>query len=302
MFRYQPPGWREPISGGWRPAEVPPVPALPVMTTYHDMLVPLSIIPGCNTDAATRYANCAQALRTGLPEIVSPGQTVCEAPCVIVGTGFSAVKLLPEIRTRYEAGEEIIAVKGSHDYLVKKGIIPTAAIAVDAQASRAKIFTPVKGVLYLCASQMHPDTWPHMKRAKVVLFHVMIEPAHAQRPDWKGKLIFPPATTTGGQAKLVMYTLGRNNIHLYGFDSSFPKQDVGDRQPIMKLDGGRVAEGTNIHEVVAAGRTYYSTPELVLQVQELKTLIPMLDGATVNPHGDGYYQAAFAEAKSKGLI
>lgn len=258
--------------------------------------VPLQIDQHCNTPTDERYEHCRIAKTAGFPVLVNPGKSFTKAPCVLVGSGLSAIALLPEIRERYQAGEEIIAIKGAHDWLLKNGITPRAAIATDAQRSRAKCFRkPTAGVLYLCASQMHPDTWKHLRGRKVVVWHQRIGMHQHVRDEFKDDYLVMCASSTGNSALILMYELGRRNFHLYGFDSCVAEPTWINRwiPPMMKLDGQRTPRDKQVMTVCVGDRRFYSTPELIVQVQEIPHLLDFLDGSELAVHGDSYYKAVF---------
>lgn len=285
--------------------------------------VPLTIEGKCVIDSDERYRNCYKALeaarRYSYPVLCAPGLRPIQAPCVIVGSGPSAIPLLPEIRARYERGEEIIALKGAHDWLVKNGIIPRAAIAMDGQQSRAKCFKLLRDeVLYCCASQMHPDVWEHLYGRRVLIWHSRIGVEQEKRSGWSDAFLVPSATTTGNSAILLMFIFGRRNFELYGFDSSLPPI-TGLKEAItaklfgrsLKLDGARVPKGRQVVRVVVGGQTFHTTAELAHQATELQPMLEQLLRSAregdwpspeirINAHGRGYYQAILLEGKAQG--
>lgn len=304
---------------------------VPITALVSDRAVPLTIEGGCVASSDERYAHCDAAREAAkkhqYPVLTGPGESgpggrrVNMTPCVIVGSGPSAIPLLPEIRARYDRGEEIIAVKGAHDWLVKNGIIPKAAMAMDPQRSRAKCFKRLRReVLYMCASQMHPDTWEHLKGHRVLIWHSRIGLEQEKRPGWETQnaYLVSCCLTTGHSAIVLMYILGRRVFELYGFDSSIPpvtswKDGLLARLlgRSLKLDGARVAGGKNVFDVVVGGQAFQTTGELAHQAVELQPLLEQLtvngrDGhwpspaIKVNAHGRGYYQAVLAEGKAMG--
>lgn len=282
--------------------------SVPIMAMVHGIPTPMTIEGSCILDNTERYAHCEAAMRSGFPVLVGGGNQVFQKPTVLVGSGPSAIALLPEIRQRYERGEEIIAIKGAHDWLLANGIVPRAAIALDPQQSRAKCFkNPRRGILYLCASQMHPDTWEHLRAYQVLVWHSRIEEEQEKRPGWENAFLVPCASTTGNSAIMLLHLMGRRCFELYGFDSSLPRvktwrqrlaAKVGGR--LIKLDGARVARDKTIVEMTVGGSRYETTTELVQQALELEPMLRMLGRVTINAHGDGYYQAILAAGKATG--
>lgn len=281
---------------------------VPITAMVHGTPVPLTIDQHCNLATEERYAHCKVAMRAGLPVLTGGGDQVIERPCILVGSGPSAIPLLPELQAAYEDGDEIIAVKGAHDWLLENGIVPAAAIALDAQKARAKCFKrPHEDVLYLCASQMHPDTWKHLRGHRVLIWHSRIELGQENIPGWKNSYLVPACCTTGNSAIALLYLLGRRSFELYGFDSSIPP--VSSRlQALMarlkgrplKLDGARTAKGEAVIRVSVGGRHFDSTTAMVLQAAEMPLLLQRLPNVRVNAHGHGYYQSLLDEGKARG--
>lgn len=303
---------------------------VPITAVANGIPVPLTLEGGCVATSEERYAHCeaakAAAKKHGYPVLAGPGKygpgshTVIKAPCVIVGSGPSAVPLLPEIRKRYERGEEIIAIKGAHDWLVKNGIVPKAAMAMDPQQSRAKCFRRLRSdVLYMCASQMHPDTWEHLKGRRVLVWHARIGVEQEKRSGWEPEnaYLVSCCLTTGHSAIALMYILGRRNFELYGFDSSIPPVTTRREKLLawlkgraLKLDGARVPSD-RVFDVVVDGQVFQTTGEMAHQATELQPLLWQLvvngkagrwpsPSIKVNAHGRGYYQALLAAGKAAG--
>jgi hypothetical protein len=282
---------------------------VPTIASVDGRAVPLAISGQCVLDNRTRYEHCEIAMEAGFPILTGGNPRIIDNPTVIVGTGPSAIALLPEIRARYERGEEIIAIKGAHDWLIANGIIPRAAIAMDPQKARAKCFRKLqRKVLYLCASQMHPDTWEHMRGFQTLIWHTRIEADQERtRPEWSGRFIVPCCTTTGNNSLILLHRLGRRNFHLYGFDSSIPEPRTlvermlaKVRGRLIKLDGFRARRDKRITTVVVDGRSYQTTAELVQQAQEIYPLLKFLRDASVSAYGDGSYQAVLRAGKAQG--
>lgn len=281
---------------------------VPIQALVHDVEAPLTIDGSCIMDNRERYEHCIAALNAGYPVLKGTNNRVFSAPCVLVGSGPSVKDHLEDIRERYERGEEIIAIKGAHDWLIENGIVPRAAFALDPQQSRAKCFKKLhKQVLYLCASQMHPDTWEHMRGYQVLVWHSRIEAGQEKLPGWDTQLIVQNCSTSGNSALLLMHWLGRRRFEVYGFDSSIPvpRGPIGRlmarlRGRLMKIDGARVPPEKRIFEVTVGDQRFQTTAELVSQVVEIHPLLKMLGRLRLTAHGEGYFQAVIAAGKANG--
>lgn len=269
---------------------------VPIEARIYGQAVPLTIEAQCVAATDVRYENCEHAIRSSFPVINGLNTVVItERPCVVVGSGLSVKPLLEEIRARHAAGDEIVAIKGAHDWLIENGIVPRAAVAMDPQRSRARCFKRRrKEVLYLCASQMHPETWKYMHAYNVLVWHSRIAVDQEARPGWEKRLIFPCCMTSGHNAIALFYVLGRRNFELYGFDSCFERG-----QP-LKLNLKKTPRADNTIEVGVGDETFLTTAEMAHQVAEIHPLLQQLPDIKVNAHGRGYYQALLAEGKRQG--
>jgi hypothetical protein len=271
-------------------------PEVPIQAHVYGQAVPLTIDRTCVATSEERYAHCEAAIKSGFPVICGLGNIIItDRPCVIVGSGLSAVPLLEEIRERQAQGHEIVAIKGAHDWLIENGIIPRAAVAMDPQRARAKCFKRrTKGVMYLLASQMHPATWDYMRGYQALIWHSRIGVEQEKREGWADRVIFPCCTTSGHSAMALLYVLGRRNFELYGFDSSFAPG-----QP-LKINVKRTPAEKATVAVCVGARQFLTTAAMASQAAEIQPLFQRLPEVKVTAHGDGYYQALLAEGKAKG--
>lgn len=235
--------------------------------------------------------------------LMRPPTNQTQHPCVVVGSGFSAVKLIDEIKDRSRRGEFIVALKSAHEFLLDHGIKIDAAIATDAQQSRAKCFRrPQKGTLYLCASQMHPDAWEHLRGFDVLIWNVLITKEQKNDPAWQDYLVIMGASTTGNAGIFLLHTLGFRNLHTYGIDSSIETPHWWNRwiPPKVKLDGTRTPRNHTLMQVEADGKRFWTTPEMILQANEIELMLNYIPGMKITAHGEGYYQSKIAEGRKAG--
>lgn len=286
-------------------------PSVPIRASVHGHEAALEINMMCPVTDDDRMLHVEEALKTPFPILKGPGPVIVDDPCYVVASGPSAVTMLPEIRAHYDRGGEIIAIKGAHDWLIDNGIVPRAAIAIDPQQSRAKCFKRLRDdVLYICATQMHPDAWKHLANRRVLLFHSRVRVDQEKLPGWENRYIVPCTSTTGNTALILLYIFGRRNVELYGFDSCLPEAVTRWQRfvewvkgPLLKLDGSRVKGKTGtdqVFNVVVANKVFRTTPVLASQAMEIEHLLQIVQGMKVKAHGRGYYQAIIEEGRRIG--
>lgn len=184
---------------------------------------------------------------------------------LLVAGGPSAADHIEDIRQHHKDGWKLFAVNGAHDWLIKHGILPDAAVAMDA--------TPIVNTFiqnlnpsctYYLASQCHPSLIDRLLtcRRDVVLWHAMLdEQANDMIAAADPKAtILAPANTVSQHAAAILYTLGYRKVRAYGLDSSHrPGKDHAYNNSQQK----KVEE----LEFVFDGKRYLSTATWAAQAQ-----------------------------------
>lgn len=240
------------------------------------------------------YEHCAQAIATGLPVIQKAQWPPFETPIVIVGSGLSAKPLLSHI-IRMSKHAPIMALKGAHDWLIENGVTPQFAVACDPQFERHNCFKHLNDTtVYLCASQMHPQTWSYMSGRKVLLWHGKVEKDQNKRAGWENVRLVSGGSTTGMRAIPLAYLMGFRTFELFGYDSCV------ERDGVYKLDGSTKRDDDKMIDVFVGERMFKTTYALAPQVDQLRGTLAMLPGVRVRAHGDGYFQEVLRTGKRLG--
>lgn len=206
-------------------------------------------------DAAERMGNIRAALLRGLetlPIFPAHGREMvlcCYGPSLI--------------DTLSSATGDVFSVSGAHDVLLDAGIVPRAHVECDPRPHKAKFLTrPHKDVTYFIASCCHPDVFDALKGYEVVLWH-------SDQSDDEARLIGQAApgaplvlggSTVGTRALSVGSCLGYRQFRILGMDCSFSDEQHAGRHP---------NPNPNEISVTAYGRTFCTTTNLVLAVQDL---------------------------------
>jgi len=152
---------------------------------------------------------------------------------IICGGGASIAKTIPQIRRHWMASQkgkpvQLVAVNKTHDWLVKRGIIPTFAALCDPREHVVSYITPRKDVIYLLSTGCHPAVFKKFHEAGAA-FAVWVavneekdrEEISRDYPPSKG---YSHAFVTGGSTvgtRMVPLgtVLGFHDFELHGFDS-----------------------------------------------------------------------------------
>ena len=165
-------------------------------------------------DNETLFKNLEYSLSLNLPTIfLAPPH---EGTWVICAGGPTLKHELKQIKKHKKKGHDIISVNGSHDFLIKNGIIPDYMIMVDPKASNQKfVKTPHPDVNYLIGGFCDPSIFDSLKGMNLrVWFPIqgINEENKYQVPMWVGG-----GSTVGLRSISLGIVLGYRKVHLYGF-------------------------------------------------------------------------------------
>ena len=250
-----------------------------------DGLVRLVSRPTCDTSEDVRLANIDSAIKRGLPAL-------CRfAPphggrLLAVGGGPSLPRYLGDLqRQRKRPGRHLWCVNGTHDFLIRRGILPDACVLLDASPLVHKGVKPDRRVVYLVGSQCDPSTFDLLLDAgcDVRLWHA-----------WNGDGIkhFLQAKQTAGEWMIlgggctvtlrclnVGYSLGFRDFRFYGLDSSVE----GDRH--HAYDDAEMYEDRI--EVIAHGRKFWTNHNFAAQANDFNRMFGEMMDCRIEAIGDG---------------
>lgn len=248
---------------------------------------PLKIQARCVAGPDERLNHIKLALERNLEEFGASKPH--EKEVAIVGSGPSVRSQVKKIRSLKKKGCMIIAVKGAHDFLIEKNIIPHAALAVDPQPHIVKCFKRKLDrhdrPAYLIASQCHPEVFDYLSDQRVILWHLLATSSHE---FLKGRLQVGGGSTSGSRGIVLAYMMGFRKFHLFGFDSCLSGDN---REKLRKVTGEMWGgEKEKILELVCEGETFYADPAMAAQANEIQDVFAMLEGAKIKAYGHGLIQ------------
>lgn len=194
----------------------------------------------------------------------------------MVGSGTSIEDNLQAIKDCHDQGMPIIAIKGAHDWLIERGIIPDVCIMLDPQPKiincikhRGQWPKTHKGCIYMIASQCSPEIFEALKSQRVVIWHALSNIGEAK--ILPGRMLVGGGTTTGLRAFNIGYLMGFRRFRMFGFDSC-----LKDKESMIKRMSGEKA--TKVIDVECGERVFPCNPAMAGQANELQTMIKMFDG------------------------
>jgi len=244
---------------------------------------------------------------------------------VFVSGGPSWKDHIPEIRERYEAGDDIYCVKHSHDGLIKAGIVPYGCFLLDPR-DHVKDFVenPHSEVRYICASMCHPTTIRQLMDhdAKIYLYHALVG-AGEDKIAAHG-LMVPGGSCSATRGLVVLRLMGYRNMALYGYDSCFYDVDLDEKAEearqlseitvkafaangftweaydnmVQSVAGAREAAKKFI-KIELEGHEFVTTAELVAASQDFQQISAQMPDVTFEVHGKGMVPVSWAHMQAK---
>lgn len=262
-------------------------------------LAPLELRPRCVKPQHELRRHERNAFSLNLPTFdrIPPH----DGEIALVGSGPSVQGELFALKQLKAKGHPIMAIKGSHDWLIERGIVPDFALAVDPLPRIADLYRKPKGsVVYFMASQCHPDVFKALTGFKVVLWNVYTKSAYeywnkySKRKKVKNSLAFIGGGSTSGlRAMALAYMLGFRKLHLFGYDSC-----LGDAN-LLKITGEK-AEKVVVAE--ANGRAFLCDMAMSQQAKEFEQqLRQLMPEARVKCYGDGLIPEIAKGLKEAGI-
>ena len=230
-----------------------------------------------------RHAHMAYAIGKNLPRL---------APSPMGDESISLACYGPSLEDTWQnLKPPIISVSGAHDFLVKRGVIPTYHIDIDPRKHKLRhLQNPNDETIYLMASVCHPWVWNMLKGRRVVMWHTI---SGKQTENWLS--MFDPGSTLiyGGSAVglaaiQVAGFIGYRHIEIHGMDGSFRdgKRHAGEHYGHKQEEVDHTADG----------KTFRTTKIMMNSNVELMNVLHSFPVFCVF-HGDGLVQSMVAESK-----
>ena len=258
---------------------------------------PLQVKTKCVADNPTLLKHIGSSLKRTLPEL-HPTPFPHNGVCVLVGSGPSVQRFPDEIRKRKEEGCTIIAIKGANDWLQEHGITPHATMMVDPQAKIKNCITKrSKEIIYMIASQCHPEVFDELKGFNVLLWHAWS--LIGEEKLLKTKLLIGGGTTTGLRAFNLMWILGYKRFILYGYDSCV-QSEIGEK-PTVKNSIKRVNgdKPEDLIDIYCGNERFWTNAAMAAQANEFQTMLSIFPGIHIQIEGGGILAKILTEMRKE---
>lgn len=235
------------------------------------------LIVDTNVSVEKRADNIRSAMKRGARQF-KPSQPH-DRTCILVGGGPSVQNELFTIAALSPLGE-IFAVNNVPRYLGERGIEADVHVLMDAHQIVADFVAPEFRCVRYYASQCEPSVLDKAGN-ELIIWHA----ASMALDGIEGvNNIVGGGSTTATRAIYLAYGLGYRNFQLFGLDSSFDN----DRQHCYKQ-----GDYEDVLDVHCGDETFKSSPQMIAQAEDFKTIIPEMikAGCSVTIHGIGLLRA-----------
>lgn len=241
-----------------------------------------------NTSIQQIDRNIKHNSRLNIPWLQESKHSIFSGKLAIIGGAPSIKNKLEEIKQLKKDGVMIMAVNGTHDYLLDNDIKPDFFAMLDGRKLNNFATNPQDDCVYLLASQCHKSVFEKLKDYKVLLWHCEyeeIDKEFIRKEAIKRNILINTMISGKGCIGLTAiclgYTLGFHEFLLYGMDSSFKDKQHSYKQAQNDDD--------EIIEVEIDDVKYKTTKPLYAQVQTYKIFKKLLDelGCKVDMRSEG---------------
>lgn len=164
--------------------------------------------------------NVEQNCRRGCKQVMThlPNQQ----ELALVTGGPSLAHTFDGLEALLESGVKSVAVNGTHQYLLDRGIRPSAMVMCDAREFNKRfVENPQQKTKYFIASQCHPAVYDALEGFDVYQYHLYL--GLGEQDIAKKALGNVPwivgGSTVGLRAIHLMRVLGFQRMHIFGMDS-----------------------------------------------------------------------------------
>jgi hypothetical protein len=204
-------------------------------------------------------------------------------PIAICGGGPSLDDHIEEIKKF----AQVMTCGSAHDHVVKCGITPTFACAVDAMEDSKDYFKhPQEKTTFLLASQCHPSLFDQLDGHKIAMWHFLGQVD--KQEVFNGERQIGWGCMIGVLAIQLALSLGFQHQHFFGFDGNHRGKkhhayDVGHHADLI-LERGIMPVSVN-------GRQFHTTTALIGQMENIFDIFRSSDGPYLKGyvHGDGLW-------------
>lgn len=249
----------------------------------EDGMSRLALNMGMNAGRGHILDNIQANIRRQLPQCKE--HEIQDQRIAIIGGGPSLEHTKDELQQCVDEGVKLVALNGTHDWLLDHGYRPSAMIMVDSRPDNVDfVQRPVDSCKYLIASQCDTSVFEALKNNKVWIWHAQNNIGEQEiLEDYylKNFRFVIGGSTVMLRGIWLMRMLGFKQMEIFGFDSCYMdgKHHAYD-QPLN--------DGCEIREVTCMGKKFQCAAWMASQFDDFQHFIQAVgDKFELNVHGNG---------------
>ena len=236
-----------------------------------------------NMDIETIMNNVQTNIERFLPQVKS--YPINKQKIVLVAGGPSLKSTFEDLQKQIKNGAKVVAVNNTHNWLLDRGIKPSAMVMVDARSTNVRfVQRPIASCKYMIASQCDPSVFDALEGFNTWVWHAKNGDGEEIVLDNYYMGYYLPivgGSTVILRAIWLFRMLGFVSMDVYGFDSCL-------------LDGKHHAyaqpenDNSEVQKVICAGKEFYASPWMLSQADDFMHFIKKLgEHFELNVHGNG---------------
>ncbi len=195
---------------------------------------------------------------------------------------------------------DIITMSGSHDFLIRRDIIPDYHVECDPRPHKAlNITRPNDETKYYIASCCHPKLIDKLKNRDLWLWHLLNGEASyrigEEIESEANEVMIAGGGSVGLRAIALFYTLGYRKFSIYGMDCSFAQAKDGSPvdkkdEDVMRWAGAHKGKKKSVIKVRCGDKWFLTSPVDVTYTRHFVDTVQRSDGADFTLFGNGLLQ------------
>jgi uncharacterized Rossmann fold enzyme len=212
---------------------------------------------------------------------------------IIVGSGPSLDEQFENLKRDALEGRPVIAVKGAHDWMIDRGLVPDLYVSLDAQPEKVNcIQRKREEVGYLLASQCAPEVFDFVEEMQVVMWHAWAGIGEDQVLG-ENRLLVGGGSTSGLRAMTLAYLMGFRKVILYGFDSCL-------RGDVKRVNGDKAENAFPVF-IGKDKKEFTCSGAMAAQAADFQQNWKIMPGLKVRVMGGGVLAAIMEERQRIGF-
>jgi len=239
---------------------------------------------------------CRLMKRLKIPEV--PICDVHDKWAVMIGgaASYKSKKYFEKLKSFHESEDNIFFTsKTAHDYLIDNGIVPWGCILLDPRPHVVKSFTVHPDIVYIVASQCHPDVFDYLldSNAKIMVYHAAVAAGEVKvvKKHFPLGNVFPGGSTSQTRGLIVLINMGFHKFRMFGIDSSYPEKP----KEVHGINKDKESFQVSVTDERTGEKigSFWVDAELLAQINDMEHIMKTFPYLTIEMYSDGLMKVMF---------